>query len=116
MGAQATILHTERGVLANVNVYLVARTSGKMVLMAEHEPADPISRLAAEWHTAGQRAPIPMPKGQTTCMIPSCIGDGWVQLKTKFGPIVVCFVHFQDLRVKMDEARAAASIKTPRIS
>jgi len=75
--------------------------------MTEIEPADPITRLALAWHAAGQRAPTPVPSGETTCMVPDCGQGGWVQVKTNHGPIVVCFEHFQDLRPRIEAVKAA---------
>jgi hypothetical protein len=77
--------------------------------MSENEPVDPLSLLAAAWQEAGQRAPAPVTRGQAACMLPGCGLDGWVQLKTKQGLIVVCFGHFQELRDRMEQTKPGGS-------
>lgn len=66
--------------------------------MSENQPRDPITQLAIAWTEAGQRAPTPVVKGEAACMLPGCGLEGWVQVKTHYGPIVICFGHFQDVR------------------
>jgi len=62
------------------------------------EPADPVSLIAQAWQVAGKRAPTPVAVGQEGCVVPSCSADGWVRLKTQYGPVAVCFSHFQSVR------------------
>jgi hypothetical protein len=68
-------------------------------LSAENYDDDPMTLLAAAWIDAGMRAPVATsPLTETGCEVPGCGSRSIVSIKTHFGPIQVCRLHFEAVK------------------
>ena len=70
-----------------------------LALSAEFYDDDPMTLLALAWIDAGMRAPVATsPLTETGCEVPGCSSRSIVFIKTHFGPVQVCRLHFESVK------------------